>query len=119
MVVVVVAFGPTVLQLVLLALWVQVADRLVIIVPHHTHLLLDKDIPEGKVDTILPILLNILEPAAVAVQASKVVQECIMIQIEDLMALAVKADIMNGIVLMLQTQDGLLDQQHGDTEVTG
>jgi hypothetical protein len=119
MVAVVVAFGPTVPQLAHLVLWDQAADRLVILMPHRIHLLLDRDILEVKVVSTLLTLLNILVQAVAAVQVSKAALVYIMIQIEDLKALAVKADIMNGIVLMLQTQDGLLDQQHGDTEVTG
>jgi hypothetical protein len=113
MVVAAAAFGPTVLQLAHLALWDQVVDRPVIIMRHHTHLLLDRDIPEGKVDTILPILSNIVEQVVVVVQANKVAPVYTMMQIERLKVLIVKAVIMNGTVPTLQIQDGLQVQQRG------
>jgi hypothetical protein len=102
-------------QLVRLALWDQAADRLVTLMPHHIHLLLDRDIRAVKAASIPQTVLNILVQAVAAALDNKVALECIMIQIEDLRALAVKVAIMNGTVPMLQTQDGLLDQQHGDT----
>jgi hypothetical protein len=117
MVVVVAAFGQMVHQLEILAPWDQVADRLVILMEPHIHLLLDKDIRAAKADIILPILLNIQEQVVAAAQANKAALEYIIIQIEDLRELVVKVAIMNGTVPMLQTQDGLPDQQHGDMVV--
>jgi hypothetical protein len=111
------AFGQTVLQLVHLALWDQVADKPVIIMAHRIHLLLDKDIQAAKADIILPTVLSILAQAVAVEPACKAVPVYTTIQIEDLKVLAVKAATMNGTVKTVLTVAGAQDQPQLDMVV--